>query len=100
MQIAKGGTYNNNINRNPGKPQTNEHYIGIGGGSNLDQQQILGTLKSLLREKRTDRVSRSDLYTALKDKMKDRNKVDHVLDNLFTDGFLLEEDGMITLQLS
>jgi hypothetical protein len=106
--MTKGGSYgggnnnninqynpNNNFNRNPGKPQTNEQPSNVGG--NNVEQQVIGTIKSLMREKRCDKVPRGDLCQALKDKFKDPSQLNKILSEMLSDGYLLEEDGLISI---
>jgi hypothetical protein len=81
--------FNNRNQAQGGRQGGNEVSAGVGGNSL--EHQLMGTLKSLYREKR------DDLHQALREKIKDRNKVDQILNSLLEDGYILEEDDCLKI---
>jgi hypothetical protein len=94
-QNYNNNNYNNRNQGQGGRQPNNDMSAGVGGNSL--EHQLMGTLKSLYREKRDGQVSRNDLHQALREKIKDRNKVDQILNSLLEDGYILEEDDCLKI---
>jgi hypothetical protein len=81
---------NNNTRTNSNVPSTNSY------NSDNANLQVYNIIKEVSRKK-NNKVSRDDILQLGEQKLRDRSKVDKCINNLLSEGFIMEEDDIFSV---